>query len=323
MTLNFPSSLIRTRTTAKRLQTLFLSKKMLPVALEEPVNVVLSPAFYWFREVVLPAKNAIQAKKLAPAYFDSVIPEGEYEFMAIAQEESYWLFAYDPAAIAEAISDAGLRASQVHAIYFAQTECDRIDAPVQINSETVLVANEGHVGTVASNYAVGGESIDAYLNARARSRHKVPISLYRSGWLSDKQLNHLTLVAVAIVIVYLANYLQLRTQYELQLVKEQTLKSHYKLPETSFQLKSLMRSLEGRKERQLKLRNLFRQITLLPLSKTEAVSVLALDTKKADFQVLLDGPKREEAVKAAIEKFARIVSSSTKDNTFYVSIAYE
>jgi len=321
--LKFPSSLIRPGRTAKRLQTVFLSKKMLPLALDEPVSVVLSPAYYWFREVVLPAKNALQAKKLAPAYFDSVIPAGHYEFMAIAQKESFWLFAYDPVVIAEAISDAGLRPSQVHAIYFAQTECFKMEEPKQVNPETILVANEGHVSTVSSRYAVAQEQIDGYLNRMARSRNKVAVSLYRSGWLSDRQLGRMTLIAVILLAFYFGNFLQLRSQYKQQLLKEQTLKSHYKLPETSFQLKSLIRSLEGIKKQQVKLRSVFRHITLLPISKTEAVTSLAMDTKKADLQILLDTPKRADELKAAIEKFARIVSAKVKDNTFYVSIAYE
>lgn len=296
---------------------------MLPISPDESVNVVLSPAYYWFREVVLPAGNAQQAKKLAPSYFDSVIPAGAYEYLAIAQKEAFWLFAYDPVLIAEAISDAGLRPSQVHAIYFAQTECTKMQAPKRINEETILIINDGHIGRVSSRYAQADEDIDTFLNQNARSRYKIPVSLYRSGWLSDKQLSRLTLIAVAATLIYAINYFQLRAQFNQQELKVQTLRKLYKLPETSFQLESLIRSLEGRKARQLKLRHVFRQLTLLPLRKGEAVTQFSMDEKKAQLQITLEDAKRADTLKAELEKFARVASSQVKEKIYYVSIAYE
>lgn len=321
--MKFPSNLRPGGQEAKRLKALFLSKMMLPISPDETVNVVLSPAYYWFREVVLPASNAQQAKKLAPSYFDSVIPGGAYEYMAIAQKEAFWLFAYDPALIAEAISDAGLRPSQVHAIYFAQTECARMRSPKQIDDETMLIVNEGHIGRISSRYAHADGDIDTFLNQNARSRFKVPISLYRSGWLSEKQLGRLTLIAAAVTLVYTIDYLHLRSQFNQQELKAQTLRKHYKLPETSFQLESLMRSLEGRKARQMKLRGVFRGLTLLPLRKGEVVTQLTMDEKKAQLQITLEDAKRADLLKAALEKFARVASSQVKENIYYVSIAYE
>lgn len=308
---------------SKTFKTVFVSKKMLPVSYDEPLVLVLSPAFYWFREVVLPAKNVQQAKKLAPSYFDTVIPEGEYDYMAIAHNDRFWLFAYDHNVIAEALDDAGIRPSQVHAVYFAQTECRDAQEPLRINDDAVLVVNEGVASVVNARYVDAKTSIDSYCASHARSRHKVPISLFRSGILDEKQIGRLTLVAVLLLAVYLVGYIQLRSQYRQQLVKAAALKEHYKLPETSFQLKSLMRSLEGVQTRQLRLRHIFKQLTQLPLQKGEAVLSLSLEAKKGALQIALTDPKRAEELKRALEKFVRVTSAKIKDKTFYVSVAYE
>lgn len=315
--------LLQSKRPAKMIRTLFLSKRMLPVSIDEPLAVVLSPAYYWFREVVLPAKSVLQAKKLAPSYFDTIIPEGEYEYMAIARNDAFWLFAYDQKAIAEALADAGIKASQVRAVYFAQTECIETDTPLRINENAVLAVNDGVVSVVNSRYVEAINDIESYCGTHARSRHKVNISLYRSGVLDKKQIGQMTLVAVVLLAVYLANYIQLRAQYRQQLLKAYALQEHYKLPETSFQLKSLMHSLEGRRERQLKLRTVFRQLTLLPLQKGEAVAALTLDVKKGSLKISLTDPKRAETLKAALEKFVHVTSAKVKDNIMYASIAYE
>lgn len=315
--------LLQTNRSAKTVRTLFVSKKMLPVSIDEPLAVVLSPAYYWFREVVLPAKNVQQAKKLAPSYFDTIIPEGEYEFMAIARNDAFWLFAYDQKAIAEALADAGIKASQVRAVYFAQTECVNSDTALRINEDAVLVVNDGVVSVVDSRYIEAEQEIDTYCSTHARSRHKVAISLYRSGVLDKKQVNQLTLVAVVLLAVYLANYVQLRMQYRQQLVKAYALQEHYKLPETSFQLNSLIHSLESKQERQLKLRSVFRRLTLLPLQKGEAVTALTLNARKGSMQIALLEPKRAEVLKKALERLVKVTSAKVKKNTLYLGIAYE
>jgi len=296
---------------------------MLPVSEEGMVDVVLSPAFYWFREQVLPAKNAQQAKKLAPAFFDAIIPEGTYEYMAIPHRDAFWLFAYDPALIAEVLADKGLKPTQVRAVYFAQLECKGLETALKIDDAQILVDNEGVLSVLPARYAEAAETVESYCAKTPRSRYKVNISLFRSGLLDEKQLGRLTVIAIAFLAVYLAGFLQLRSQYKQQLVREYALKEHYKLPETSFQLKSLLNSLEGRRKRQLALRKTFKKLTQLPLQKGEAVTKLLLKPKQAELTVALSEPKRAEAIKAALAQFARVTSARVKDKTFYVSIAYE
>ncbi len=327
MTLKLPSKLPAflsgSSEGTEKIKTVFVTKPMLPPAVNEPVYVVLSPAFYWFREEVLPARNAAQAKKLAPSFFDTVIPEGSYEYFAIAKGEAFWLFAYDPAAIAEYLDDIGLKPARIKAVYFAQTECSDTDVALRIDDDTSLISVDGVMSVVSSRYAPAETTVEEQCEKTPRSRHKVPVSLYRSTFLDERKVFRLTAVAVAFLAVYLGNFLLLRYQYRQQLVREATLKAHYRLPETSFQLKSLMRSLEGRQARQLRFRKRFKQLTKLPLQRGEAVKSLRIDMKKADLVIALLQPKRAEVLKDALQKQGRITAAKVKDKTFYVSVAYE
>ena len=321
--MKLPSSLKRPSKPSPVKRTVFISKKMLPVAYDGQVDVVLSPAFYWFREKVLPAKNAQQAKKLAPSFFDAIIPEGHYEYMAVPHNETFWLFAYDPDMIAEVLADKGLKPAQVRAIYFAQLECKDLNHALKINDEQILVNNEGVVSVLPVRYGDAQESVESFCAKTPRSRHKVGISLFRSGVLDEKQLGRLTVVAIVFLAIYLVGFLQLRHQYKEQLVREYALKEHYKLPETSFQLKSLINSLEGKQKRQLAMRRVLKKLTKLPLEKGEALLRLSMKPKKAELSIRLSTPKRAEAIKTSLLQFARVSSAKVKDRTFYVSIAYE
>jgi len=321
--LKLPISLKRSAGSSRPVRTVFISKYTLPLTVEEAVDVVLSPAYYWFREEVLPAKNAAQAKKLAPAFFDAIIPEGEYEYLAIPRGERFWLFAYDPALISERLSDAGLKASQIRAVYFAQLECEGLETALEIDERHVLAVVEGVVSVLPARYAPAEQKVGEFCASKPRSRHKVSVSLFRSGWLDEKQLGRLIALAVVFLALYVGNYLQLRHQYRQQLVREYTLKEHYGLPETSFQLKSLVRSLESRQKRQLRLRRAFKQMITLPLRKGEAMLSMLVGEKKADLTIALAEPKRAEAIKAALQKHLRVTSARVKNKTFYVSVAYE
>lgn len=300
-----------------------MSKKMMPVSLTEPLIIILSPAFYWFREAVLPAKTAAQARKLAPAFFDTILPEGDYDFVAIMHNEAFWLFAYDPDMISEALHDAGIKPAQVRGIFFAQTEFSQMTQPLTINEETVLTVNEGVVSAVSSRYVAAQESADAYCNQHARSRHKIPISLYRSGMLDAKQVNRLTLIAILFLGLYLGNYLQLRAQFKQQLVKANAIAELYKLPATSFQRESLTRSLEDRQARQLAWRKVFKSLDQLRLEDGEAMEVLAMDARKGQLTFSLADPKRAEALKRDLQRFVRVTADKVKDKKLYVSVAYE
>lgn len=285
--------------------------------------IILSPAFYWFRETVLPAKTAAQARKLAPAFFDTILPEGDYEFAAIMHNEAFWLFAYDPDMIAEALRDAGIKPAQVRGVFFAQTEFSQMAVPLIINEETVLTVNEGVVSAVSSRYVEAQESADVYCNQHARSRHKIPISLYRSGLLDEKQVNRLTLIAILFLGLYLGNYLQLREQFKQQLVKANAIADLYKLPATSFQRESLARSLEGRQARQLAWRDVFKSLSQLSLEKGEAMEMLSMDARKGQLTISLADPKRAEALKRDLQRIVRVTSDKVKENKLYVGIAYE
>ncbi len=304
-------------------ETLFLSATPLPVQIDKKVNIVLSPSLYWFREESLPAKNSAVAKKLAPSFFDTVIGEGEYEYMAIKVEDKFWLFAYNNAAIAQALDDAGISPAQVHAVYFAQTECADTDEPLSADENHSLVSYEGVVSLVPKRYSESFRGVDEYCAQHARSKHRVSINFYSGGVLSEKQIFTLTLISILFLVLYLGDYLLQKHQFKQQLIQQYALKEHYNLPKTSFELKSLISTLQEKQEHQKVIRERFREILKMPLKEKEALVSLDFSAKRASLEIDLSTAKRAEVIKKYLQNSAKIRSPKVQNKTFFVGLVYE
>lgn len=307
-----------------KVRALFIGKEAAGAAMNENVDVILSPAYYWFRREALPAKRASTAKKLAPAYFDPILPDGEYDYMAVKAEEGiYWLFAYRPAAIADALTAAGIKPAQVRGVYFAQTECHGMQAPLAVGEEGVLVESEGCVGLIHRRYAEAAENVDAYCNRHARSRHRVPVNLYRSTFIDRRQAVRISVVALLFALLFGIDYLRLAGECGRLEAETVAITEEYDLPQTSFELKSLMRALEGRAERQTRLREVMKAVSALPLQQGERFEALTLEPKKLSFVLSGVEKTRIETLKQALRKEGFTAQMKEKGERWYAEVPFE
>jgi hypothetical protein len=308
---------------SSRTRPILLDKDALPVNIEGKVDIILLPSLYWFREEVLPAKNTQQAKKLAPSLFDAVIPEGVYSYHAQKRGDGFWLFAYDELQIASSISDAGLRPSQVQSIYFAQNECAELQIPLEIDSEQVLVNNEGVLCILPSRYVDKKRSVEDFLRDLKLSKEKVSVNLFKNSLLDEKQINYLTAIVIIFIIIYTAAFLMEKHHYKQILIKEHALVEHYGLPETSFQLEGLKSSLENKQKRQIKIRKKLKELFEVPLKNNEYIKSFEASMKKVSYEIVMNDAKRAEAIKKILQKNIKITSAKVKNKIFYVSGSYE
>lgn len=311
------------RSARAKVRPVFLYDAMPPLSVTDKVDVVLSPELYWFRIEDIPVKSASKAKKLAPSLFDSVVPDGIYEYAVVLHEETFWMFAFEPERIRNALEAANIRPSQVRAIYFAQTECFDADAALNVDGDRALVSYEGTVGMVPSRYTDVESSVEEFCALTARSSHKIGINLYHSNLIDDRQLNRLIVLMIILLTLFLADYMLQRKKFAEQLGIAQSIQSEYKLPKTSLQTKSILRTLERREANQIALRKRFKALLDLPLQRGESVNVLQFEQKKLKVQIVIKNDRRAEVLKTALTKIGRIVSAKVKKNIFHVSVAYE
>jgi hypothetical protein len=309
---------IKKRNVQKEVPAFFLDTKNDKIDTQEKIDLVISPSLYWFKEEPLPVKNATQAKKLLPAFFDGTIPDGSYSYTAIKHSETFWLFAYEDARIVEAVENAGVKPSQIRNIYFSQTELQGIEAPLKVDDSAVLFKHEENISKVAAGYMPSEEGVHNYLNANERSKHSIAVNLFQNSIIEEKYLYRLMVLVLLITTVYLISYIVLRQDYKQERIAQHLLQKKYQLPETSFERNGLKRSLEAKEKRQLKVRSAIKSIMSLQLKKGEFVKKVEITAKKVSLEIEMGEAKRAENFKYALQKVFTISSAKVVDKTFYI-----
>ena len=287
---------------------------------QEQLNIILSPSYYWFKREVLPVKYASQAQSLAASRFDGVIPEGDYKYMVIKKEELFWLFAYNEALIAQKLKSLNIKPSQIKEFYFAQNECEEISTPLQIDDATVLINNDGATGLMPLSYVNESVDIKSWMDNLTLSKHKVSLNLFQNSVLDEKWIYRFSVISIVFIVLYLASYLVLKQDLKRELTQQQVLTQKYKLPETSFQLKSLKRSLISKQNRQIELRHNIKELFSIHLEKGEYVKKLTMKNKSAEYEIILNTPKNAEKIKKFLSKNFKIKSAKVVDKTFYIGV---
>ena len=302
----------------KNIPTIFLNLKNDKINIQEKINIVLSPSFYWFKKEALPVKNSSQAKKILPSLFDTSIPEGQYSYSAIKKEDDFWIFAYDDALIANALLEAGIKPSQIKDIYFAQTEILLSDTALRVNDNYALISSDDCISMAPLVYTQTDTDLKSYFEAHVFSKDSVAVNLFQNSVIDEKYLYRFMMLAITFIIIYLGNYIVLRKDYKEERLKQYVLEEKYQLPATSFERKSLKKSLESKEKRQVVMREKLKSLFMLPLQKGEHLKKIDISEKKLSLEIVMKEAKRAEIFKKEIQKIVKISSAKVVDKTFYI-----
>ncbi|MEA2111653.1 MAG: hypothetical protein U9P71_06345 [Campylobacterota bacterium] len=309
------------RKNTKGIKTLFIDKNSTFTGGEqERLNIVLSPSYYWFKRVELPVKYVSQAQSLAASQFDGVIPEANYKYMVIKKEDLFWLFAYDEAVIAQKLKNLNIKPSQIEGFYFAQNECEALSIPIKIDENMALVNSDGVVSLMPISYVNETLSLEQWSRDLNFSKHKVSLNLFQNSVLDEKWIFRFSVMSIVFIVLYLASYLLLKNDLKNELTQQYALTQKYKLPETSFQLNSLKRSLTSKENRQIELRQNVKKLFSIRLEKGEYVKKFEMKTKTVEYEIVLNAPKNAEKIKKQLSKNFKVDSAKVVDNTFYVGV---
>ena len=315
---------LKSKKAAAAVRTVFLEKGSGTVTADGNVDVVLGPSLYWFREKTLPAKTVSAAKKLAPSVFDAIIPPGEYTYVVIRQNDgTYWLFAFDEAAVAETLKAAGLRVGNIRNIYFAQTECLPLERPLRVGTQKVLTEADGVVTLLPAGYAGETAELSDFFASRARSPHRITVNLYRSDMLDRKSVKSLTAVAVVFALIYGVNYVTATQRLGTVEARQEAIADTYRLPQTSFERDGLVSALEKKQRRQLLLREKAKALFALAQANGGYLQSLTLSTQKVSLSFVLGDEKDIDALKKRLASIIKIASDKRSGKKWTVEGTYE
>ncbi len=305
----------------QHIETLVINKQEYISFTGERVNIVLTPAYYWFKREILPVQSVAQAKKLVGSIFDGMVPDGEYSYHVVKKDNAFLLFAYSDALIVSRLTQLGLKPSQIAQIYFAQTECEELETPLQLNDGNALVVQDGTVSLVPVVYLTDTMPVESFFSGHRFTKHTVSVSFFQNSFLEEKYLYRMMVVSVAFILLYFGEYLMLRQELKSALGQQMAITEHFHLPQTSFELNGLKNALNAKEARQLELRQKIKEILAFKFNDGEYLKKIVVGQKTGIFEIALASSQGAEIIKEQLQKQFKITSVKVVDMTFYVGVS--
>ncbi len=270
------------------------------VKVEDKINIILTPSFYWVKRAYLEVRFAYSALKYAPSIFEGMLPEGDYSYYVVKTKKEYIFFAYDPDEIISSLNEKGILATQINGIYFAQNEMSNISAPVECNEMDALVLHKDTIIQV-KKYLIDETNLRHDLDEiRHLSKHK--ITLHKSSIRhSVKELAPLMSVLAALIVLYTAQlFFSYSQQDEIKALP--SVFEEYKLPSTFVQNSSIEKKLRKNFKEQKSFRNLIFAILELPLSQQQRIEHLSYEKELFQIVFKMEDYAKLKDLKLQLEK---------------------
>lgn len=277
---------------------------------DDVYTLVLSPHYYWCKKANREFKSSFQAKKFAPSFFDL---DASYSYDVYAQEGTFYFVAFNKEAIKKQLQEQGLDLRKIDKIYLAQSFFTNFQRAIILNESEALARVSGVV--VVVDQSLCSELYQSSELVHLACEDKVALNIAGLGKASRIEIQKpLILVAVTLFLWLVTSFINLSiTQSEL-LAKHEALKVAYKLPQTSFQLKSMVKSLEKIDSQQQFIRESVDTLSLKRSIIAGSLREIELDTKsmKATFSKVLSQNTVSDLQKA-LKQHAKSVNVTTQN----------
>ena len=241
------------------------------------LNIIVSPSFYWVKKVSLPIKYVKDAKKLLPSLFEEVLPEGNYSYTTYKKENYFYIFAYEDKLILDAISKANIPSTAISNIYFAQSELDSLETAFSINELQSIYTKDDIVVLVPSNLIK--ESQDLNLSELTLSKHSINLQQY-AHIVDNSIFKKVGAAFLILALLFFSEFFILKQKTTLVQTQKAGLISKYKLKQTMFQNKSMLKKYKKIDTKQKNIRKYVLDTLSLKLNPGLSITQMKMVDKK-------------------------------------------
>jgi hypothetical protein len=283
---------------------------------KEIVDLILSPKYYWVKIEELPVKYAFQAREYAPSLFDGYIPEGDYSYKAVKKEGKFLLFAYNTKDILESLQALGVKMSQVHSVYFAQTEL--LDRSLKINELNALITHNGKVIKVPLFMAGECEvQKNEPLNVTV-SKNKIKLGKFVRFYEKRGAFAGIIYVLAFLIVLFAGEFLYLKSVANAKAAQKEEIIQRYSLPPTELQLKALSKQYDKINNQQKAIRSALGNIFKFPLLSDEYFKNIDLSSSEISLTLHINNKNRANIVQDYLKK--TFVIDEFKDDSLDIKI---
>lgn len=291
------------------------------VTLIEKSDIVLSPEFYWVVQKKLPVKYIWQAKKLAPSVFDGLLPEGEYQFKAIREEDSFYLFAYDNTYIMNHLKKIINNIDLVDNIYFAQNELSK---NLAYSFEGKILCAQNNIFVLMPESLVDNENITVKKpTVEKLSPYKISLDTY-SSFIDKKSFNFIVIILMILTTFNMIEAFYYKNSLNQLHAQSKSLFETYQLPTTSWQIDAIKKRVSDKNSAQLNLRKALYKIFDLRLKEDEFMTYLNAEKSGLTLMFTLkEAVRAEDIKKELIDKGLKVKNAKVSDLQFTIELSYE
>ena len=260
------------------------------------IDVVLTPSFYWFAEKKLPVKFTFQVKEYLPSIFEEFADTQGFSYQVISKGDNlFWLFAYDDKAILKAIADSGIDISKVSKIYFAQNVFSDIKS-INLKNGFLLSNINGIISRVPDSFAKNIVNFSEIPKEKLSFENGVVLKKY-TNFIDENLAKKIMLPLLFLVMVEGVEALSLWLRNKKLNTQKETIFKSYNLPQTSFQNRAILKTLQTKIKSQQKIRRFISILLNAPFNKEEFIEDLKLTGHKASVIIKLKDIKNTKKYK--------------------------
>jgi hypothetical protein len=266
---------------------------------EEMLDIILSPAYYWVKRQSLPVRYLREAKKLLPSLFEDILPKGNYSYTAYKEEDDYLLFAYSDKTILDTLAAKGVKPSQIHKVYFAQSEFSTMERALQIDEQSALSLQGGIVVKLPLQFT--GSTTPLNLDTYRISSHDIDLARY--AHIADQRSIARFSAFMAILTLLFGMEWAVVSAKTGELEQERArLFERYDLPSTTIQNEAILKRLEQRYTEQSALRGTTAKLLALQLQEGEQMTRYEYDGTHLNVTFAIPSQNRANAVAARLKR---------------------
>ncbi len=308
------------------LRSAFLTKSSTLENSKTPINIILSPEYYWVKKVDLPFSSIYRAKKYAPSIFEDNLPlNEEYDYMVkrAKDEKSYIFLAYNKDKILDSLKKQVTDIKMIKAIYWTQFELSSIKNIIKVDECNSLINVDEVILFLPRSCEEEGENISTLVQNLTLSNNYT-----RFFSLSDEKFDSKIAFKIFGVLLFLIGvFLMDYGIYKYKIMKLERerilLQEDYNLPATLIQRRSIYSSLYKKYTKQRNIRDFIDILQDVPLSSRSFLKSVLLKSQSLELEFFISSVHELKNLKNFLKRRGHIVKSSFKNGTYWVIVTHD
>jgi hypothetical protein len=282
--------------------------------INEKVNVILSPEFYWTKKVVLPVQNVNQSRKLIKSIFEEDLENiKNYQFITIQlKNEEFLGIAYNQKEIENKLLEANINLDVVNNLYFSTLELKSYDA---FKYEECVYGYQNDVLVRIPNSLISDSNKMEAINFNQLTLSNNNFSFQeKEGY---EKFNYL-IAFLFIILTCLYGFQAFNNFVNSNKLADEIsyIKTQYELPDTKIELRSIVENNSNQNKYSIK------DVNYIINSKAELGLVIKeLKYIERKFYVVCNGYKNISILQDYFAKQFKTIKIHEEDSTLYLELS--